>query len=163
MDEIEQFLRQAAAKVAQQNQPQQQPPPRQQPPRQQQRPAQEILYVEPEIVEAEPVRSLDSSSDSSGQLQPHKFDQSGAQRGQRERMADDMMEAHLHEKFDHQIGELAGESTQVASDYQDADEVPTLSDAPANIADQIVNMLSSPNGVQQAIILHEILRRPEDI
>jgi len=163
MDEIEQFLRQAAAKVAKQNQPPAQPPPRQQPPQRQQRPAQDIQYVEPEIIEAEPVRPRDLSSVSSRHVQTQGFDQRAAQRGTREQRADDLTDARLHQKFDHKVSELSGDSAQLASDYDDIDEQPASTVAPTNIADQIVKMLCTPNSVQQAIILNEILRRPEDI
>ena len=165
MDEIEKFLRQAAARRGGGQQPPPQP---------------EIEFVEPEYVEPQPVdpRSVQGnqgrqiqSQVASRQIQTSNFDQRAAQRGTRERQADDMMEAHLHEKFDHEISDLSGESSRVASAYQDKgatpytedqDATPYVDDEAANqFARNLVRMFSSPASIQQAILMNEILQRPE--
>lgn len=73
--------------------------------------------------------------------------------------ADENMQSHLHSVFDHQIGSL-GQPTQSATADDPASapaaEAVTLLGAP------IAEMLASPQGLRNAFVLQEILRRPED-
>ncbi len=169
MDELEQFLKQAAARRAQGQggQPQRRPAAAPQPP---------VQFIEPEIVEPEildvpsadpyeanltsvPSRQLPSSA---------KFQQRSAQMGQREQLADDMMEQHLHDTFDHDVGSLAGGSTTVASSYDESeyaeeDVTPYVNDEVFKpLADTLIEMLRNPTSIQHAIILNEVLQRPTD-
>jgi len=73
--------------------------------------------------------------------------------GQRIVQEDQHFDAQLKAKFDHTVGSLAGRSTSVQ------EVAPAPNDSPAG---QIAAMLASPDGVRQAIILNEILRRPSD-
>jgi hypothetical protein len=66
--------------------------------------------------------------------------------------ADERMEAHLREKFVHQLGALA--PATVTREQQAA--------AAANAAAQLRSMLSRPESVRQIIVASEILRRPEE-
>jgi hypothetical protein len=72
--------------------------------------------------------------------------------GERVALADDQMSANVHAKFDHAVGRLSG--APIASAFQ----APIAEIAPAR---QIADMLSSPTGVRQAIVLGEVLIRPE--
>ena len=66
------------------------------------------------------------------------------------------MEAHLHKVFDHQIGQLkmsATDSSAVA-----ASDVKRT----GFTAGSIVDMLLSQDNIRTAVILGEILRRPDD-
>ena len=152
MDEIEEFLRQAAARRKKQTP----------------RSAPEIQYVEPVIIEAELIRAdLDAppemGSVSARQLDTSEFNQRSAHMGERPAMADDVMEAHLKEKFAHQVGSLAGGATQVATHYEDQAPVsPAAQKTATPVASTIIEMFRTPANVRNAIILHEILQRPED-
>lgn len=65
--------------------------------------------------------------------------------------ADDRLESHLHEKFDHSLGKLGH-----------VEQVKTVDAEQRNdIAAEVAKMLRSPEGVRQIIIANEILRRPE--
>lgn len=160
MDEIEKFLRQAAARRGggQAQRPVQQP---------------EIEYVEPEFVEPQTGQGRHiQSSVSSRHVQASNYDQRAAQRGMRESQADDMMDAHLHEKFDHKISNLSGETSKVASHYEDQGASPYTDDQDAtpyidddvasDFVRDLVHMFRRPANIRQAIIMNEILQRPEN-
>jgi hypothetical protein len=67
---------------------------------------------------------------------------------------DERLEAHLHQKFDHTLGNL------VARDITPAEQVAAaLATTPAT---EIAALLATPQGMQQAVILSEILQRPAD-
>jgi DNA primase len=65
-------------------------------------------------------------------------------------LADERMEAHLRQRFEHQVGAIAPSATLA----QRA--------ATATAAQQLRTMLSTPESVRQIIIASEILRRPEE-
>ncbi len=73
--------------------------------------------------------------------------------GQRIIAEDAQFDVQLKAKFDHAVGTLA-ESTVPSTDL-----VPVAPDTPAA---QIAAMLANPDGVRQAIVLNEVLRRPTD-
>jgi hypothetical protein len=73
--------------------------------------------------------------------------------GQRVIAEDQQFDVQLKAKFDHSVGTLAGQT--VAS----SELVPVETSTPAG---QIAAMLANPDGVRQAIVLNEILRRPID-
>lgn len=70
--------------------------------------------------------------------------------------ADDKLAAHLHQVFDHQVGRLKKSATDVAAEAA-ADAQRT-----GITAGNIAGMLLSPQSVRNAIILGEILKRPEE-
>ena len=126
----------------QQGRPQQNRPPARQPP---------IEYLDAEIVEAEPVREgvaehvkhhLDTDDVTS------RASQLGVAAGQ----ADDRLEAHIHDKFDHDLSKI---DDRLGTD----DEVGGLS-AGKPVASELAEMLRSPKSIRQAVILSEILNRP---
>ncbi len=65
--------------------------------------------------------------------------------------ADERLAARLQAKFDHQVGRL---------DHEDRPVKPAK--PVSSIAADIAKMLSSPQGVRQAVVLNEILTRPEE-
>ncbi|MCI0332679.1 MAG: hypothetical protein L0228_05605 [Planctomycetes bacterium] len=73
--------------------------------------------------------------------------------GQRIIAEDAQFDVQLKAKFDHAVGTLA-ESTVPSTEL-----VPVAPDTPAA---QIAAMLANPDGVRQAIVLNEVLRRPTD-
>ncbi len=64
--------------------------------------------------------------------------------------SDDRLEAHLHEKFDHRLGKLQARP----------EAAPAVVATPTP-AEALFAMLSTPGGMQQAVVLNEILRRPD--
>jgi len=66
---------------------------------------------------------------------------------------DEQFDSQLKAKFDHTLGSLA--ATAISSPDQQAP-------APTTPAAQIAAMLANPDGVRQAVVLNEILRRPSN-
>ena len=70
--------------------------------------------------------------------------------------ADERMERHLHQAFDHRLGTLdRGRSSSESSPYSEA------ADLKKTPAADLAKLLGTPQGIRQAIILGEILARPE--
>jgi hypothetical protein len=69
--------------------------------------------------------------------------------------ADRQFDTQLQQKFDHEVGSLRTHHLAGVQDRQTADKA----DTPAS---QIAAMLASPDGVRQAIVINEILRRPDE-
>jgi hypothetical protein len=170
-DEVEDFLRrvaqmraqaeaQAKGQPARPAQPTTPPPPKQpRPPKQLPRlvPQQtEPAVVQPDVVDAELSERSDRVSrrvadDMRGteQIAEHT-----KRLGQEVDAVDEKLEAHLHQVFDHQLGRLKKTATDTAAP---AHERPTAELTSA----QIIQMLRSPTSIRDAIIMAEVLRRPE--
>ncbi len=78
-----------------------------------------------------------------------------AELGHEIRQADERFESRIQEKFEHPIGTLANRQRQEAESLR-------VELARTTLADDLMQMLSSPAGVRQALVLHEILSRPVD-
>lgn len=74
--------------------------------------------------------------------------------------ADDRMESHMHEYFEHQLGELGARTSRASDSTLDDDSGPPPPEKPQPF--NVKRLLRSPTSVRDAIILSEILRRPED-
>lgn len=74
-------------------------------------------------------------------------------------LADERVEAHLHEVFDHRLGSLGSTTDQSISEGTDAD-IWDPKRAGLPVSAQLFDMLSSPQHVGTAIVLSEIIRRP---
>lgn len=68
--------------------------------------------------------------------------------------SDERLETHLHQKFDHALGKLAAREATPAEQVASA-----LATTPAS---EIAALLATPQGMQQAVVLSEILQRPTD-
>jgi hypothetical protein len=78
-----------------------------------------------------------------------EFEQRAGQLGEEVGLADEHMDAHIAQKFDHQVGSLdLGDAAQAAAG-------PTEQ---AFDASELIAMLQEPNTVRQAVLLSEILR-----
>ena len=177
-DEVEEFLRRAAARraaAAQQQQrppaqpagwsPPPSPPPPPQPPR---RPAslsevvmlQPVQPVEAEVVEAELAEQPDRLG--RGVAQHMRGTQEIAEHtrhlGEEVDQADDKLEAHLHKVFDHKLGDLKKSTLEAAA----VSPSQASRDGALPGAASIARLLVDPQNVRNAIILAEILRRPDD-
>ena len=172
--DIEEFLRKAAERRKQQQAGKQggaarKQPASQQPARQPQRPAQrrpqpEIVEAV-EIIEAQPVEpKRPAYSDShrqsvSSQVQSHidtsKFDRDAEDLGSlKVQTVDDVDE--VKEKFDRDAKKFV--SRHSTRDNTDSDIV---GGNISHIATDLIDMLRDPNSIRQAILVSEILRRPD--
>lgn len=169
-DEVEEFLRRVAQMRAQAEAQargqQQRPAPQRPPPKQPQKtPPQPRLAPPPaptsqqqpvEIVDAE----LADTADRFGQRV--RSDLRGTEQiaehtrhlGEQVDAADSKMQAHLQQVFDHKLGQLksSGGPTALVTGEQTAAELSL---------EQIRRMLRSPQSIRDAIIMSEVLRRPE--
>ncbi len=151
MEEIlEEFLRQAAARRKHQAAQQAGPPPQRVP-------------VHPEIVEAElaePVEPLSERHLDTSDVTAHS-----QSLGRRAAQADDIMESRVHEVFDHSVSRFDKSTRQIASDYEDIHEQAAGQgpDQAIPLHDAIFQLLRSPTTVRQAIVVNEILKRPEHL
>ncbi len=79
--------------------------------------------------------------------------------------ADERMSQHLHASFDHQLGDIAAPAKTVTAASSSASasgaspEATTTSGSP--FVDDLVAMLRQPRSAATAVILREILERPE--
>ncbi|MDX1948418.1 MAG: hypothetical protein SFU86_23725 [Pirellulaceae bacterium] len=152
-DEVEEFLRRAAARRAQAQGKRPRPPqqPAFNPP-----PPPKFRPPEPQLVEAEVVDAELADTNRVGGLVAR--DLSGTEQiaaqvkqlGAEVDLADDKMEAHLQQVFEHQVGRLKNRTAAAAAPLAEI----TSSD--------LAQMLKSPAQMRNAIVLSEILRRPEE-
>jgi hypothetical protein len=167
-DEVEEFLRRAAARRAQaeakrreqQQQAQQQaarplpqrPAPIARPP---------LQPVAEEVVEIIDAEEADTTSRFSSSVSQHMRGTTDIARhasslGAEVDQADDKLEARLHRTFDHKLGQL--KDTTTAATPQQIKQAADPSSSAANMA----RLLANPQSIRNAIILSEILNRPED-
>ncbi len=170
-DEVEEFLRRVAQMRAQAEaqgrgqqprpapprppqKPAQTPPPARLVPAQQPAPTSQPLPVE--VVDAE----LADTADRFGQRirrdlrESEQIAEHTQHLGKEVDGTDTKMQAHLHEVFDHKLGQLKSSSAATAL---------VTADRTANelSLDHIRRMLGSPQSVRDAIIMSEVLRRPD--
>lgn len=91
-------------------------------------------------------------------LKRDDFDKRAQHMGEQLSQTDERLEARLHEKFDHGLGSLA--ARREAREAADLAKITTEKDA--QLADSLVQMLKTPQGVRQAVILSEVFNRPVD-
>jgi hypothetical protein len=123
---------------------------------------QEAILLEP--IEAEVVTAELAGTDRIGAAVARDFAASRqiehrtAQLGERVGLADDTLDAHLHQAFDHEIGRLRTSTAAPAAASPSAGTTPGGSPA----ANSILQMFRSPENLRNTIILNEIITRPED-
>jgi hypothetical protein len=172
-DEVEEFLRrvaqlraQAEAQARAQQQrpgfqpPQQMPPQRMTPPARLVPAQEEVVYLEPAEAEVVDAELAELGDDVGRHVSQHlrgdvEIAAHTRQLGAEVDQADDKLETHLHQTFDHQLGRLK----KTASDSAAVEHVKP---APDVTIGEIRSMLSSPASIRDAIIMAEVLRRPED-
>jgi len=148
-DEIGEFLQRAAQRRSRQAAP----PAR--------RPAEQ-----PVLAEAAPEKPV------GGQVSEHvqefldtgEFARRTAQLGGEVAQTDTQLGEHLHEVFDHEVSRLATKPGETAA-APAVEGSPLPEDQPVaapTALTGLIAMLSDPEGMRQAIILNEILRRPEE-
>ncbi len=122
-------------------------------PAQTEQPVQPILIDEPDGGVAQHVQ----------QRMKNDFKRLSPELGTEVAEADDKMDDHLHQVFDHRLGRLGVMSGETAKPT--AVNEPAAASAPATtvpLAQAVAGILANPATASQAILLHEILRRPEE-
>jgi hypothetical protein len=157
--DIEEFLKMAAQRRRESasNAPASQPPPAQSRPpvkQQQKKPSKPPILVGDDDAETISQRRESVAKHVQKHLDTSRLKKHAEKLGEEVGRADDKIEARLHEKFDHQIGQLTGK--EIAS----ADS-PRKSKASGTPKLSLLKMLAAPENIQQAIIMSEILKRPE--
>ena len=80
--------------------------------------------------------------------------------------ADREIDQRLHQVFDHHVGDLelmpgeAATAPMVAAPLELTEQ--SLLDIPATFATGLTDLLANPDSVRQAIVLNEIIHRPEE-
>jgi hypothetical protein len=163
-DEVEEFLRRAAARRAQaeaRRREQAQQPARPMP----QRPAPisraPLQPVAEDIVEIIDAEEADTTSRFSSNVSQHlsgttEIARHAARLGAEVDQADDKLQARLSRTFDHKLGQLKDTTTAAPTPQAKA-----AADSSSSLAN-ITRLLANPQSIRNAIILSEILNRPED-
>ena len=149
--DIEEFLRKAAERRAQaqrggQPAPAQPPRPAAQQPRPFSPPREEERVVEAVIVDPDIV------------IESHRGirEQASAYQSQPVDQADEKMESHLNQVFEHDLGSLRHAPSSKPGSTPEAS-----SGEDATVAEELLRMIQTPHSLRSAIILREILERPE--
>jgi hypothetical protein len=154
-DEIEQFMRRAANR---RNVPGTQP----------------VAAPTPTPAAAPPVGALVSAEQPvGGQVEEHvkkyldaqDFSRRSQELGEEVAQVDRDVGQHLHEVFDHQVSRLEVVPGEVAAPpvvAEPSDLAEALPAIPATFATGLLDLVSSPDSLRQAIILNEIIHRPEE-
>ena len=163
LDDLEEFLRRAAEQRTQQTGPKAPAPQRTANPGMQaqipRQPVVEILDepVEAEIIEARPLTNIGAH------VNQHQFgvefSQHAEDLAEGIEQADERLIAHLHDTFDHRVGSMDDSTTFVGAggdNVSDPVDVPQKDSQAAEIAE----MLRNPQSVRNAVVLSEILARP---
>ncbi|MEM9409845.1 MAG: hypothetical protein AAGA30_01955 [Planctomycetota bacterium] len=165
--DIEEFLRKAAERRRQQQQKQRGPTPSERV--RELVETGEIEVVQPiEVVEpvpvqktrvAKPIRDLREQSISEhvrSHIDTSDISEHASHLGERIQNADDRIAARLNRKFDHDVSKLDDLPT-----VQDDQVAGVTKDSVSPIASDLVEMLRTPKNIRQAILVSEILKRPE--
>lgn len=107
------------------------------------------IQGDPNILDAEVVEDARKSSLSTRHLSEH-----AAHLGS---LDDGPAEINIHDQFDYEVGRL-GDSSDAVHEDPNADKLPDV----AVTTGDIVEIFRSPERIREAIILNEILTRPED-
>ena len=156
--DIEEFLKMAAARrrESQASAPATPARPAAQkiPPTQKKQPTRPGLVVSDSDVEIVPAQRESVAKHVESRINSSRLKKHAEKLGEKVGRADDVIEARLHQTFDHKVGRLA----------QPASAPPGPSDKSkmqTRMASSLLAMLASPQSVQQAFIMSEILKRPE--
>lgn len=116
--------------------------------------------VEAEVVDLTPTGNRIASSVQRDFSATNRIGKQSERLGQKVDRADDVMEAHLHQTFDHKVGTIA--STTASPAPTNVPAVAPSTQIGQSLADGLVQMLRSPSGVRNAILMNEVLRRPTE-
>jgi hypothetical protein len=88
-----------------------------------------------------------------------QFEERASHLGEGVDQADERMEARIHQSLDHSLGQLGAQAPAAVSAAQQAQRTQLSSYAAA--AAGLAHLLVDPQNLRQAIILNEVLRRPD--
>ena len=162
--EVDEFLKRVGAEPVGQVQaePERQRPqldPFEEPPRRQKRKRRRKPNTdrpEVEVLIGDQARAASEKQVDYGRLAEERLSEQASHLGEKIAQADDRVEARLHEKFDHRLGKL---SRRESGSEPTTKEPESTELSPAERARAL---LSSPQGVRDAVILNEIFSRPSD-
>jgi hypothetical protein len=157
---LEEFLSQVAEQQAAQQRAAQQPaqqPERRTPVRPASARQPSSPAVDAEIVEVEPLRE-DVSRHVAEHLDTSDIRQHTAQLGAEVALADDKLDARLHDKFDHRLRRLKQAARPAPAPSALASFEVAVAALPAS---EMIQWLRNPANLRQAVVLSEILQRPE--
>ncbi len=171
MNEIEEFLKRAAAMRARQPgaqpappRPPVSPPPtplREAPVAPLSRFAPSAEVQDAEVVEAEEVTGDQVSAYVSRHLDSGLFKERASHLGEVVRSTDEAIESHLHETFEHRLGRLGASTARAEDSTLDDEETAAAKAASVQVpALTFSALLRSPQNLRNAIILSEILNPP---
>ncbi len=157
-DDLEAFLRQAAQRRAQRQKP---AAPKPIPTAPQSPPRQAPVAPTPvrrlvEVVDAVVVPAA-SSPLAPTRVDTSQFERRAEQLGEEVGLADEAMEAHLHQRFDHQVGSFSEGGLSSVDTSAPAEQ---LRESGSSFAQEIAAMLRDPLSVRRAIVLGDILNPP---
>jgi len=98
-------------------------------------------------------------------LDEEEFDRRSAQLGAEVAQVDSEINQHLHKTFDHTVSKLAtvpGIAAIAPTAIEPVELAEIIPDASATSAGSLFALLADPDSVRQAIVLNEILHRPEE-
>jgi len=145
-DEIGEFLQ----KTAQRRAPERSSPPP---------PPPAVPVAEP-VLQAEVLAEHDAVADHvRTYLVGGRFDRETTELGSEVTQADEKMEEHLRQAFEHRLGRL-GTMEGVTASVQPAAAPETASAAAAGVAAELAAMLRTPASMRQAVVVSEVLTRP---
>jgi hypothetical protein len=138
------------------------------------------LTVQASPVLAEPVRAEVIAEVAQGQEKPvggqvsehvqkyldeQAFRRRESELGKEVANADRQIDQHLQQVFDHRVSKLEavpGEAAAPPAAYEPPDLVGSAADIPDSFATGLLELITNPDSLRQAIILSEILHRPEE-
>jgi enoyl-CoA hydratase/carnithine racemase len=170
-NEVEEFLRRAAQRRAQvesqlraqaeaRARGQGQVPPQREPPKRLTPVAQSIS--QPQVAELAVTGDRVTASVAEHMRHTQEIAAHVEQLGDRVETADEEMEAHLRQTFDHSVGRLQKTTEGPAQLTPGGPSVPATVRQDVGAAQGIAQLLRSPLSVRNAIILAEVLNRPTD-
>lgn len=92
------------------------------------------------------------------------FDHRASELGVEVARADDKLDERLHAKFDHEVSRLAtlpSESAAFLSATQAQQPEDRIAELPSTAAAGLPALFSNAESIRQAIVIHEVLQRPE--
>ena len=98
-------------------------------------------------------------------LDEQDFSRREVELGKEVAQADRQIDQRLHQTFDHRVSQLAavpGEAAAPPVAYEPPDLVGASADIPDTFATGLLELVGNPDSLRQAIILSEILHRPEE-
>jgi hypothetical protein len=115
-----------------------------------------IEPVDAEIVDAEPVHDWrkDNADQPVHRLDTDDLTQHAAHLGAQVGLADEKLEARIHDKFDHDLSKIDDAYADTRRDGGTTEQTAASLD--------VAEMLRNPQSIRQAIILSEVLNRPLD-